>query len=62
MTKEERKIRFDVALDIVHKIYSDYCNDADVTREQASEFNDVVQNMICFSSVLEKEAETSKIV
>lgn len=60
MTRKERKTRFDVALDIVQKIHSDYCNDIDTTREQANEFNDVVQNMIRFSSVLQKEAEALK--
>ena len=57
MTKSERKIRFETALEIVEKVYSDYCHDTNVTRQQTSEFNDFVTDMICFLTVLENEAK-----
>lgn len=57
MTKEERKIRFDVALEIVQKVFTDYCKDQDVSREERHDFNDVVLDMIRFSSVLGKESK-----
>ncbi len=60
MTREERKVRFDVALDIVYKVYSDYCHDETNTREQCGDFNDVVQKMIQMSEVLEKEKHKNK--
>ena len=34
MSKEERKIRFDVALEIVEKVFSDYCKDSSSTRNK----------------------------
>ena len=55
MTKNERSLRFKVALEIVEKVYADYCHDEAVTREQSNEFCQVVQEMIRFSTVLRKE-------
>lgn len=60
MTKEERKIRFDVALEMVEKVYSDYCHDPDITREQRGKFKDLVTDMIRFSTFLDAEAEQIK--
>ena len=57
MTKEERKIRFDIALEMVEKVYSDYCHDPDINREQRGKFNDLVTDMIHFSTVLDAEAK-----
>lgn len=51
MSKEERKIRFDVALEIVEKVFSDYCKDSSSTRKQRQEFNDLVIGMIHFLEV-----------
>lgn len=58
MTRDERKIRFDVALEIVQNVYSDYCKDQDMTREQCYDFNDLVVSMIHFSSRLGEEAKS----
>lgn len=60
MTRDERKIRFDVALEIVERVYSDYCHDDSATREQAGDFCEFVQAMIRFSSVLDKEAKEAR--
>lgn len=57
MTRGERNIRFAIALDIVNKVYDDYCHDLNVTREQAFEFNYFVQDMLRFSTVLDAEAK-----
>ena len=55
MTKNERRIRFEFALEMVEKVYTDYCHDEAVTREQAGEFCQFVQDMIRFSTVLREE-------
>lgn len=52
MTKNERQTRFDVALEIVNGVYTDYCKDEKVTREQANEFCQLIQDMIRFSLIL----------
>lgn len=57
MTNAERSIRFETALEIVQRVYSDYCNDESKTREQARAFCDFIIDMNKFSSVLRKEAE-----
>lgn len=57
MTKEERKIRFDAALEMVEKVYSDYCHDPNMTREQRGRFNDLVTDMNNFLTVLDDEAK-----
>jgi hypothetical protein len=57
MTPAERSIRFNVALEQVERIYSDYCGDKNTTREQTYEFFDFLRNMILFAEVLKKEAE-----
>lgn len=57
MTKAERKIRFDIALEIVEKVYIDYCHDSNVTRQRVGAFNDFVTSMIKFSTILENEAK-----
>lgn len=59
MVRERRKIQFDVALELIEKVYSDYCKDADVTREQAYEFYGLVQDMIRFSTVLDNQIKES---
>lgn len=57
MTKTERKIRFEMALEIVEKVYKDYCSDTTVTRQQRHEFNDFVIDMIHKHEMLKNEAE-----
>ena len=57
MTATERKIRFDIALEMVQRVYNDYCHDQSKTREQSYEFCCFVQNMIDFSATLDEEAK-----
>lgn len=56
MTDVERKIRFDIAVEMVQRIYDDYCRDQSKTREQSYEFCCLVNDMITFASKLGKEA------
>lgn len=56
MTADERKIRFEAALEMVEKVYNDYCRDESKTREERSKFCDFVIDMVNFSSVLKSEA------
>lgn len=60
MTPDERKIRFDIALDIADKVYTDYCHDMNVTREDARKFCDFIIDMQRFSAFLEQEAQKAK--
>lgn len=57
MTPLERKIRFDIALEIVQSVYTDYCKDQSKNREQTGAFCDFTIDMIKFSSVLSGEVE-----
>lgn len=57
MTPEERSIRFNVALEQVERIYSDYCGDKNTTREQTYEFFDFVREMIKFAETLKREVK-----
>lgn len=56
MTDEERKTRFEVALEIAEKAYSDYCKDENKSREQCLRFNDCIQEMIKMLDILRQEA------
>ena len=56
MTADERRIRFEAALEMVEKVYHDYCHDGSKTREECGKFCDFVTNMINFSSVLKSDA------
>jgi len=56
MTADERRIRFEAALEMVEKVYHDYCHDGSKTREDCGKFCDFVTDMINFSSVLKNEA------
>ena len=42
MTATERKIRFDIALEMVQKVYGDYCRDKSKTREE----NNMEKNVV----------------
>lgn len=57
MTAAERKIRFDIALEQVQRIYNDYCRDSNTTRDQTYEFCCLVRNMITFADILGKEVK-----
>lgn len=56
MTAAERRIRFNIALEMVQSVYTDYCRDESKTREQSGKFCDFVVDMINFSAVLNGEA------
>lgn len=56
MNATERKIRFEIALEMVERIYSDYCRDQSKTREEVQNFCYVVQQMIAFTTTLDEEA------
>lgn len=57
MSASERKIRFDIALEMVQRVYDDYCHDQSKTREQSYEFCCFVQDMMKFSGTLGKEVK-----
>ena len=57
MTAAERKIRFDIALEMVQRVYDDYCHDQSKTREQSYEFCCFVQDMMKFAGTLGQEAK-----
>ena len=57
MTPSERSIRFNIALEQVERVYSDYCSDKNTTREQTYEFFDFLRNMIQFAEILKKEVK-----
>ena len=57
MTNQEREIRFSTAVDIINKVYSDYCNDNKKTREQVSRFLDFMIEMHEMHEILSKETK-----
>lgn len=57
MNAAERKLRFDIAREMVQKIYDDYCHDQSKTREQCYEFCCFLQDMMNFAGKLDKEAK-----
>ena len=61
MTATERKIRFDIALEMVQRIYSDYCRDQNTTREQSYEFCCLVREMVVFADTLGEEAKKEEV-
>lgn len=56
MNATERKIRFEIALEMVERIYNDYCRDQSKTREETMRFCHIVQRMIIHKSTLDEEA------
>ena len=57
MTVAERSIRFNLALEMVQRVYDDYCRDENKTREQTYEFCCLVREMAVFADTLAKEAQ-----
>ena len=57
MSNLEREIRFSTAVDIINKVYSDYCSDNSKTREQARRFLDFMIEMHNMHEILSKETE-----
>ena len=60
MTSIERYYKFSTAMDIVRDVYSDYCNDINITRGEAREFCDFVLEMADFMFILGKKADVEK--
>lgn len=42
MTNEERRIRMEVALEIMNEVYSDCCCDREISREETRDFCDFI--------------------
>lgn len=61
MTATERKIRFDIALEMVQKVYGDYCRDKSKTREETYEFCCLVREMTAFADTLGKEVTKEEV-
>lgn len=59
MTKTERKARFDVAVEIVEKVYNDMCHAStdEVSREETLDFCYFLQEMYKMSTVLGENKE-----
>lgn len=55
MNATERKIRFEIALEMVKRIYNDYCRDQSKTREETYKFCYIIQQMVTFASTLDEE-------
>ena len=52
MSKEEYRIRFEIALDIIKKCFTDYCKNPNTTREEKEEFSEVIINMLKMQTIL----------
>lgn len=61
MTPEERKIRMDVAVETLEKVYSNMCNswEEDISREQIEEFCYLINDLRRFAHNLCKDGNNS---
>ena len=57
MTKEERRIRMQVAMEILDAVYTDICHDNEITREETREFCDFIIETRMFLNNFNKKAE-----
>ena len=57
MTKEERKVRMQVALEILDDVYTDICHDNETTREETREFCDFIIETRMFLNNFNKKME-----
>ncbi len=57
MTKEERKIRMQVALEILNDVYTDICRDNEITREETRDFCDFIIETRKFLNNFNKKME-----
>jgi hypothetical protein len=57
MTKEERRIRMQVALEILDNVYTDICHDNETTREETREFCDFIIETRMFLNNFNKKME-----
>ena len=62
MTAEERKARFDVALEIVNTIYTDMCRDPNVTKAHVYEFCSLIIVMNQFGETLKPNASLDDVI
>lgn len=44
--KEERAVRFKVAIEIIDRIYTDMCHDPEVPKEDVEQFCDLMHKLI----------------
>lgn len=61
MTNAERKVRMNVATEIIERVHSDLCNDhtGEVSRETAYELTDIIRQLIYFTASLSDAASES---
>lgn len=52
MTKEEYRIRFKIAIDIINECFTDYCKNPNTTREEKEEFSEVIIGMLKMQTIL----------
>lgn len=57
MTPSERSIRFNIALEMVQRIYTDHCRDENTSREENYEFCCFVREMVRFADTLKNSAK-----
>lgn len=57
MTKEERKVRMRVAMEILDGVYTDICHDNKITREEARDFCDFIIETRKFLNDFNKKTE-----
>lgn len=55
MTKEERRIRMQVAMEILDNVYTDICHDNEITREKTREFCDFIIETRMFLTNFDKK-------
>lgn len=61
MTTAERKLRLNVATEIIERVHSDLCNDhtGEVSRETTYELADIIRQLIYFTASLSDAANES---
>lgn len=61
MTNAERKVRLNVATEIIERVHSNLCNDhtGQVSRETTYELADIIRQLIYFTASLSSAANES---
>ena len=62
MTKEERRTRFEVAIEVAQSVYKDMCQDRAVRKEQVYELCQLLTEMYQFSETLKPEASLDDVI
>lgn len=62
MTNAERKVRMNVATEIIERVHSDLCNDhtEEVSRETTYELADIIRQLIYFMASLSDAKDKSR--